>query len=185
MVQIKGSVLLDSITGIQRRDGERGLEEIIAMLDGDTKKMFQTTVSASTWYPLDLFVRFLAVELKKSAGGNEEVLVTRAEKLVERQLRGVYKIFIKFGSPEFLMKRLTAVNITYFTGVQADVQVTGPGKLTIRFTGFEKQHRLMGFALIGFFRKALELSGSANRQVRFTTPIEAGEKFAEMLVSWS
>jgi hypothetical protein len=184
IVEIKGSVVLDSITGIKKRDGESGYESILAAVDDETRKMLQGTVSASSWYPLDLFLRFLTVELGRSANGNEQVLVTRSEKVVERQLRGVYKIFVKIGSPEFLMKRIAAVHVTYFNGVAIDFKQTGPGSAVIRYTGFEPQHRLIGFTLTGFFRKALELSGATDRDVRFTTPIEAGKGYAELAVSW-
>jgi len=184
MVEIKGSAVLDSITGIKKRDGERAYEEILSLLDDETRKMFQGTVSASSWYPLDLFLRFLVVEINQSAGGNQEVLVTRSEKVVERQLRGVYKIFVKIGSPEFLMKRIAAVHATYFNGVAIDFNMVSPGNAVIRYTGFEPQHRLIGLTLIGFFRKALELSGATDRNVRFITPIEAGKGFAELSVSW-
>jgi hypothetical protein len=184
MVEIKGSAVLDSITGIKKRDGDRGFAEIVAQVDEETKKLLQSVISSSSWYSLDLFLRFLAVELKKSAQGNEQVLITRSEKVVERQLRGVYKIFVKMGSPEFLMKRIAAVHATYFNGVAIDFKLVSPGNAVIRYTGFEPQHRLIGFTLIGFFRKALELSGAKDRQVRFTTPIEDGKGFAELAVSW-
>lgn len=184
MVEIKGSAVLDSITGIKKRDGERGYEEIVAQLDDETRKIFVTTISASSWYPLDAFLRFLTVELRKSAGGNEEVLVTRSEKVVERQLRGVYKIFVKMGSPEFLMKRIAAVHATYFNGVGIEFKSLGAGAAVIRYTGFAPEHRLIGFTLIGFFRKALELSGAKEREVRFIKRIEEGEGYAELAVNW-
>jgi len=183
MVEIKGSVVLDSITGIKRR-GEQAYEEVVAQLDDETKTMLQGAVSSSSWYPLHLFLRFLAVELNKSANGNEQVLVTRSEKVIERQLRGVSKVFVKAGSPEFLMKRITSVHATYFNGVDVDFKLISPGNAVIRYMGFEPQHRLIGFTTVGFFRKALELSGATDRDVRFTTPIEAGKGYAELAVSW-
>ena len=112
--------------------------------------------------------------------GSEELAREQAVK----QLRGVYKIFVKMGSPEFLMKRIAAVHATYFNGVSIDFKLIAPGNAVIRYTGFEPQHRLIGFTLIGFFRKALELSGATDRNVRFITPIEAGKGFAELSVSW-
>jgi hypothetical protein len=184
MVEIKGSAVLDSITGIKRRDGDAAYEALVSRLTGETKKMFQSTVSGSSWYPLDYFLNFLAVELDASANGNAEVLVTRSEKVIERQLRGIYKIFVKMGSPEFLMKRIAAVHMTYFNGVGIEFTQLGAGQAVLRYTGFEPQHRLIGFTIVGFFRKALELSGAQDRQVRFTTPIEAGKGYAELAVSW-
>jgi hypothetical protein len=69
-------------------------------------------------------------------------------------------LFVKLGSPEFVLKRIAAVHATYFQGVDIKVEMRGPGSAAIRYTGYEKQHRIIGFAIIGFFRKALEISGA-------------------------
>jgi hypothetical protein len=42
----------------------------------------------------------------------------------------------------------------------------------------------MGFAIIGFFRKALEISGAKDVAVRFTVPIDQGAEFAELSITW-
>jgi hypothetical protein len=65
------------------------------------------------------------------------------------------------------------------------VQLPEPRKALIKYTGFEKQHRIMGFAIIGFFNKALELSGANDAAIYFTTPIEEGRGYAELSIAWS
>jgi hypothetical protein len=138
-----------------------------------------------SWYPLDVFTRFLEVEISVLADG-KEVMVTRgSEVIIERQLRGIYKAFVKLGSPEFVIKRIAAVYATYFQGVPIEVQLQGHGKAVVRYSGFEKQRRIMGFAIIGFFKKALEISGAKDVVLRFTVPIEEGKAFSELSVSWS
>jgi len=185
MVQIKGTAVLDTIAMVKKRAGEEGFKKIVALLNEDAKKLFQGEVFTSSWYPLDLFTQFLEVEIRESAGGNEELLIKGSEAVIERQLRGIYKVFVKLGSPEFVLKRIAAVHATYFRGVEIRVEMTGPGNATIRYTGYEKQHRIIGFAIIGFFRKALEISGAKNVQARFATPIEAGKGYAELAISWT
>jgi hypothetical protein len=119
------------------------------------------------------------------ADGKEEMITRGSEVVIEKQLRGVYKAFVKFGSPEFVIKRIAAVHATYFQGVPIEVHLQGPGKALVRYTGFERQHRIMGFAIIGFFKKALEISGAKDVVLRFTVPIEEGKEFAELSISWS
>jgi len=65
------------------------------------------------------------------------------------------------------------------------VQLQGHLKAVVRYSGFEKQHRIMGFAIIGFFKKALEISGAKDVVLRFTVPIEEGKAFSELSISWS
>ena len=162
MVQIKGSAIKETINQIKSRAGEEALQKILSLLDEETRTICQNEVFSSTWYPLDVFTRFLEVEIRVLADGKEEMVTRGSEAVIERQLRGIYKAFVKFGSPEFVIKRIAAVHATYFQGVPIEVQLQGHGKAVVKYTGFEKQHRIMGFAIMGFFKKALEISGAKN-----------------------
>ena len=185
MVQIKGSAIKETINQIKSRAGEEALQRILCLLDEETRTICQNEVFASSWYPLDVFTRFLEVEIRVLADGKEEMVTRGSEVVIERQLRGIYKVFVKLGSPEFVIKRIAAVHATYFQGVPIEVQLQGHGKAVVRYTGFEKQHRIMGFAIIGFFKKALEISGATDVVLCFTVPIEEGKPFSEISISWS
>ena len=185
MVQIKGATIKETVTQIKTRAGDQAFQKILGLLDEDTRGMFEGEIFASTWYPLDKFARFLEVEIRVIANGREEVITRGAEAVNERQLRGIYKAFVKVGSPEYVIERIAAVHATYFQGVSVDVQLPEPRKALIKYIGFEKQHRIMGFAIIGFFNKALELSGANDAVIYFTTPIEEGRGYAELSIAWS
>ena len=185
MVQIKGSAIKETINQIKTRSGEDAFQKILGLLDEETRKICEGEIFASTWYSLDLFTRFLEIEIRVLADGNEEMVTRGSEAVIERQLRGIYKAFVKLGSPEFVIKRIAAVHATYFQGVPIDVQLQGHGKALIKYTGFEKQHRIMGFAIIGFFRKALEISGAKDVKIHFATPIDEGKPYSELSISWS
>jgi len=116
--------------------------------------------------------------------GNEQDLIRGAEIVIERQLSGIYKWFVKLGSPEFVLNRMSAVHRTYFQGVDIKVNLPGPGKAVVKYTGFAKQHRLMGLIIIGFYRKALEISGAKEVKAEFTSSIEADKGYCELLLSW-
>ena len=71
---------------------------------------------------------FLEADIRETAGGNEQELVKRAEAVIEKQLSGIYKMFIRLGSPEFVIRRIAAVHSTYFDGVQIIPEMKGPNK---------------------------------------------------------
>lgn len=117
MVQIKGSAIKETIEQIKSRAGEAAFQKILGLLDDETRKVLEGEIFSSTWYSLDLFTRFLEIEIKVLADGNEEMVTRGSEAVIERQLRGIYKAFVKLGSPEFVIKRIAAVHATYFQGV--------------------------------------------------------------------
>lgn len=184
MLHIKGTVVLDTMEAIKGRAGQGELEKILSRLDEEEREVFRSAISPSSWYSCDAFARFLEVDIRETAGGNEEELIKRSEAVIERQLRGVYKMFVKLGSPAFVIRRIAAVHSTYFDGVQIIPEIKGPNSATIQYIGFSRNHRIMGFAIIGFYKKALEISGAKKVDVHFTVPIEAGEKFCELALAW-
>lgn len=184
MVQIKGSAIKETIAQIKHRSGEAALQKILGLLDEETRKIFEGEIFSSTWYPLDLFTRFLEIEIKVLANGNEEMVTRGSEAVIERQLRGIYKAFVKLGSPEFVIKRIAAVHATYFQGVPIEVTLEGDNRALVKYTGFEKQHRIIGFAIVGFFKKALEISGAKDVALHFSTPIEEGKGYSELSIAW-
>jgi hypothetical protein len=183
MVQIKGSAIKETIDQIKRRSGEASFQKILGLLDDETRAVCEGEIFSSTWYSLDLFTRFLEVEIKVLADGNEEMVTRGSEAVIERQLRGIYKAFVKLGSPEFVIKRIAAVHATYFQGVPIDVRLEG-NRAVVKYTGFEKQHRIMGFAIVGFFKKALEISGAKDVAIHFSIPIEEGKGYSELSIAW-
>ena len=185
MIQIKGTAVQDTIKQIKSRAGDDALNKILGLLDPDSRKLFEGEIFASTWYPLDSFARFLEVEIKVLANGDEDMVRRGSEAVIERQLRGIYKAFVKLGSPEFVIKRIAAVHATYFQGEPNEVEMPATGIATERYKCFEKKHRIMGFAIIGFFKKALEISGAKDVGIRFAVPIDDGKGFAELSITWS
>lgn len=183
MADIKGSVVLDSLAAIRARSGEAELKKIMASLSEASREMFEKPIYISEWYSLDAFAEFLEADVRVTAGGDRNVLSQRSEKVIETQLRGVYKIFVKFGSPGFVITRISAVHATYFKGVQIIPEVEDHSAV-IKYVGFQKQHEIFEYTISGFFRKALEISGAKQVALKFTIPISAGEPYSELAIQW-
>lgn len=183
MAEIKGTVLLDTIAAIKARAGESELAKIFDQLRGEAKDVFERPIHPSSWYSLDAFVNFLDVDIRETANGDREVLTKRSEKVIESQLRGIYKIFVKLGSPGFVITRIAAVHATYFKGIQI-IREIGNHRATIKYIGFQKHHDILQYTIIGFFRKALELSGAKQVVLNFSLPIAQGAAYSELTITW-
>jgi len=183
--EIKGTTLIQSIDSIKARGGEHELAKIVEQLNPESKSIFEGRISPWTWYPLDAFVEFLEADIRLTANGDPEVLVARSEKVIEAQLRGIYKMFIKLGSPAFVIKRIASVHATYFNGVHIIPEVDDSNEAVIKYLGFESRHEILSYAIIGFYRKALQISGAKQVTTKFTVPISAGGDFAELKITWA
>jgi hypothetical protein len=185
MAEIKGTVLIDSIKAIKARGGEGEFQKIVEHLSPGSKAVFEGRISPSSWYPLDAFAEFLEVDIRETAGGAREVLITRAEKVIEAQLKGIYRVFVKCGSPMFVVKRIAAVHATYYNGIDILPEAHDSNGAIIRYVGLRKRHEIMGYGIIGFFRKALEISGAKDISVKFTVLISDDKEYSELAISWA
>lgn len=175
---------MDALGAIQARAGDAETAKIIGNLNAESRALFAHPIQASNWYPLDAFVELLEVSIRDVAGGDRSILAKRSEQVVERQLRGIYKIFVRFGSPGFIVSRISAVHLTYFRGVEILPEISA-NRATIKYVGFEKHHAIMEQTILGFFRKALQLSGAQSVVLNFTVPISQGQSYSELQITWA
>jgi hypothetical protein len=183
--KIKGAVLLDSIKSIKARGGDTELARITGKLEGNAKAVFEGPIYPWGWYPLDAFTDFLEADIRETANGNPEALIARSEKVIEAQLRGIYRVFVKLGSPGYVVKRIASVHQTYFDGTQVIADVEDNSRATIKYVGFRGRHRILEYAIIGFYRKALEISGAKQAAVRFSVPISDETPYSELTITWA
>lgn len=183
MADIKGRVLLDTLGAVRERAGEQELAKIIKSLSDESRKVFESPILFSEWYPLDAFTEFLEVDVRETADGNREVLAKRSERVVELRLRGVYRIFVRLGSPRFVITRISAVHETYFRGVKIVLEFERHSA-TVRYLGFQKGQNIIEHVIIGFFRKALAMSGANRVELKFTVPIALAGPYSELAISW-
>jgi hypothetical protein len=55
----------------------------------------------------------------------------------------------------------------------------------IKYVGFKGRHEIMGYVILGFYRKALEICGAKDVAVNFTILISAGGEYAELIITWA
>lgn len=186
MVEIKGSVILDTIKAVKFKYGEEVFKKVLDLLDKETKQIFEKkAILVTDWYPLNAFLKFVETTTNLAAGGNKEQLIALSDEILFQQLQGIYKVFIKPDSPTSVIKRVSAIHNTYFRGIEIEAKLMGEGKARIKHIGFGKEHQLISFGIISFYRKALELAGAKNIEIKYITPIEADKGFSELEINWT
>jgi hypothetical protein len=157
----------------------------VGQLGAETRKICDALVKSRDWYSIDVFAELLEALVRETANGNPEILTERSEQVVDSQLRGVYRIFIKLGSPGYVIKRIAAVHETYFDGIQIIPEVDDSRQASIKYVGFKKRHAILQYTIIGFFRKALELSGAKQVKVNFKVPMSDDAAYSEVAITWA
>lgn len=183
MVEIKGVAISGSIEAFKAKFGKEEYAKILEKLNAEDKNMFSSIILSNLWYPLDSFVRYIEVLYQLYYGGDYSKLQLNSEEIIDKQLRGIYRLFIQLGTPEFVVKKIGFINSSYFKGMTLEVIENKKGKYIGHYTGFEKQHRVFQYTIIGFYKRAMEISGAKNVKAVFTVPM-SDSKYAEITVTW-
>ncbi len=185
MLQVKGSILKGAVETTKEIYGEKEYDRLVNLIDKKERGIFQNPISTSGWYSLDAYTQFLDVVLREKLGGNPMALIKSTGKVTEKHLRGIYSAFVKKGSPEFLMEKISALHALLLRGVTIESSIIAPGKFKIRYVGFEKKHAVYEHSLIGFYHKAAEVYGAKNVKVEFITRISEAKGYAEIVITWN
>src|SRR5512139_2590422 len=136
MAKVKGTAIQSSLRYVRERFGEEALQAVLAALpSADSAEM--TGALASSWCPMESFLRFMR-EAKRQLGAREpDVLRNMGRASCDYGVTGVYKIFFKVGSPEFIISRATRVFSSYYDTGRIAVVETRPVRAVVEVTGLE------------------------------------------------
>jgi len=183
-VLIKGTAVHDTLASMREGRGDAALRALLASLRPEHRAALEEPILVTAWYPLDAYTALIEASILADAGDTTN-FSRRAERVVEAQLTGVYRLFARLAAPEALVKRVAAAHRTYFSGTEVEVVEAQTCQARVRYRGFTGRHRVIELAIAAFYRKALELSGARDASAVFSAPISDQGPYAEVVLRWA
>lgn len=181
--QIKGMAISGTVKRIKEVYGEEVFQKVLNELNEEDRKVMGGNLLPSLWYSLDTFANFLKAEVNVIYNGDKTKLRKGSEEVVSNQLKGIYRFFVKLGSPGFVVSRIGSVHNSYFSGIELEKEISD-GKFVGRYFGYKADQDVFEEVIIGFYQKALEISGAKNIKAKFDVPINDGKEFSQIVVTW-
>ena len=184
MIFIRGIAIAHDVDQFLRRFGKQNYIRLVEMLDPEDQKIFFGKIIAADLYPLDPYIKYIELGNRLFYDSDRTFFLKNTEDIIDRQLKGVFRWFVKFGSPGFVTGEIVKITQAYFEGITVHPVIQGNGRFVGRIKGFKKSHQILEYAIIAFFKKALEISGAKNVQALFTIPFSDDKDYSEIAVSW-
>jgi hypothetical protein len=185
VVEVKGTAIITIPLFIKDRFGEGGLAQWIDALTPEVRKVYPASVLVSSWYPLKEFLieplrrmcdLFYAGDLK---GARESGRFS-----ADYSLKGIYKIFVKLGSPEFMLRRAGTILPIYYTPSEMTVVECRKGQGIMQITQFPDMDQVLEIRIAGWMERAIEISGGKQPNIKITKSLTAGDPLSEFLATW-
>ncbi len=102
----------------------------------------------------------------------------------EVTLTGIYKLYVRFGSPSHLISRAGRVMAAYYDNAQIDLKQSEKNKVILHITRFDEPDEAIEYNMAGWIEKALEISGCSDIKVEITQSLARMAPVTEFNISW-
>jgi hypothetical protein len=185
LMKIKGTAIR-SIPEFIKKQHPGQYDNWVNSLPPESAKIFKGIIVSGGWYPL---TDTLTIPLKTIArtfynGNYEKTARVMGQYSADDALNGIYKFFVKFGSPKSLIDRSSSLMKTYFDPSEIEVIQGGNKEFSVRITKFPEPDEIIEWNIAGWVERALEISGCKNVNATLKHSLSKGHKYSEIVITW-
>jgi hypothetical protein len=186
MMQVKGSAIVAMPKFVAEKHGDFGYRKWLDTLSPPAKQVYGGHIMASNWYPFrEMMVEPTQKMCDQFYGGSIKGAMEAGRFSADVGLNGFYKIFVKAGSPDFILKRASTIMAGYYSPSQLGLVESSPGKAVLQITKFEEPSPLVEARIAGWMQRALEINGCKNVMVITPKSLTKGDPLTEYVLKWN
>ncbi|MBW1642689.1 MAG: hypothetical protein JRJ76_07605, partial [Deltaproteobacteria bacterium] len=102
----------------------------------------------------------------------------------DKGLIGVYKMFVKLGSPKFIVGRAATIFSSYYKPSKMEIAGEAEKEVVLHIKEFPELERWVELRICGWIERALEISGSKVIKVELTKSLTNQDTVTEIVVQW-
>jgi uncharacterized protein (TIGR02265 family) len=183
--RIKGSVLITRLNLLMKQGGTGRLQQVLQRLPPADRKVLEGVIMPIGWYPLGLNLRLdAAIADTLSPRDRDKAFVEMGRASAEENLNGPHHVFIRKGDPHFLLSHSPEIYRLYYAVGSRAYEKTGPRGAVLRTVGAESVTEADCLTIIGWYERAIEMSGGRGVRVEQTKCRARGNGHCEYHCAW-
>ena len=184
-MKAKGAAVITLPIFIKAKFGDGGYRQWVEALSPEAQNIYKKPILVSAWFPLkQIFLEPTKKMCELFYGGNMKGAWECGRFSAEYGLKGIYKIFVRFGSVHFLIKRASLILPSYYDPSHIDVIESGDKHAVVHITKFGEPHTAIDRRIGGWMERALEISGCKNCRVNIQKSLATGDPVTEFDLTW-
>ena len=100
-------------------------------------------------------------------------------------LRSYYKIFVKYGSPQFIINKASYIFSSFYSDGELRVTENSDHRVVLQIEKFSEPYHVVEAGFGGWMEGALKLLGCENISVKITKSMTRGDAVTEFVASWA
>ena len=185
-MEVKGTAIASLPEFIRKKFGKDAFAQWLNSISDAARKVYSGPVLIGSWYP----VKEIMVEPTKKMcdlfyRGDMRGAWESGRFSAEMGLKGVYKLFVKLGSPEFLVRKASMVFTSYYQPSEMKVVSQEGNKATVHIVKFPEPSSVVEYRIAGWMERALEISGCKTVKIQIGQSLAQGGSLTEIVATWT
>ena len=183
-MEVKGTAV-ESIPVFVKKKFAHRFEEWLNTLPESSRKIMREKILPSAWYPLQEALIIPTQKICELFYRSVEEGAWEAGRFsADYALHGIYKWFVKLGSPGFIIGRASTIFSTYYRPSKMVLVENSPKRGVVHIVQFAEPNRLVELRIGGWIERALEISGCKELKVEITKSLTRGDPITEFIMEW-
>jgi len=184
-MEIKGTALVSTKDFIEKKFGDDGYKKWLTELPEKTAKIYSESILLSQWYPLkESLIEPSQVMCDMFFKSDVKGAWEAGRHSADFSLKGIYRIFVKMGSPQFIAQRASVILPLFYKPSKMSAEMLGNTTCSIKIHEFSDICDIIENRIGGWIEMALELSGGKSRGVEITKSLTSGHEYTEFIVNF-
>lgn len=186
MMEVKGTALVPVPVFIKSTFGEPRFNEWLNTLSPKAREVYSAPILSSSWFSLKEIFSEPTKQICDMFYHGQLLGASECGKFsADFALKGIYRIFVQLGSPEFFLDRAAIMLPTYYKPSKMQLIEKSKNSGTVRIVEFPEIDPYVEARIMGWINRALEISGCKNLLVRTTASHTKGQPYTEITATWN
>jgi len=184
-MEVKGAALVSTNDFIKKKFGDDGYKKWLTELPENIAKMYSGPIWLSKWYPLkESLIEPTQVMCDMFYNSDVKGAWETGRHSAEYSLKGIYRIFVKMGSPQFIAKKASIILPLFYKPSNMSAEMLSDTSGSIKIHEFPDICDIIENRIGGWIEMALELSGCKLEGLKITNSLTSGDEYTDFMVNW-
>lgn len=176
-MHVKGTGILSTLEFIKMKFGDDAIEKIMPKLSEEEQEVLNGAIVNPEWYPFSIYVNLTRYMDQVFGVGDLTLAKEIGLWAAEHDLKTVYRVFYKLGTPQFIIKQAGRIFSTYFDRGKLNIVESEKGRVVAELEDFPVDvHPAFLQRVCGSMEKMLLLSGGNEPRVWVSIKEEENKK---------
>ncbi len=182
-MEVKGTLLKNTEEWVVEKYGMEKWRELVAAMKDDIKNdIADGTIFSGNWYPIDGFIEVNEKIVQMFGGGNFKILYDMTKEGAKKNMKSIYRIFIKVATPEYVVKKAAAIYSQLYNFGEMKVVKQNKGDFILEIQNINN-FPILFERMSGYIMGIVEMTSARNPRIAYTYDRNSRKAVYEVLFS--